>query len=422
MDDGLTASTFQPTPISERILILDVLRGIALFGVLTANIWLWFSGVRFLFPGVLSELGRMSLDSVAFIFISTFISGKAIRTFSLLFGLGFALQMMRAEARGKGITSLYSRRLIVLLAFGIVHAVFFWYGDILMTYALLGFGLLLFRRRTQLTLIVWAVMLIVVIPISIASVPLIRSLIAAGPALPGSPGTAEQNQTVLMLFASGRPAEIVKGNLLMLRHMYLTPKAIGHVNLFGFFLLGLYAGRARIFENLARHRKQLRGVALWGFPVGLTFALVEGWLRMTFGARQADLPWFPLALSATITVSTAPFALAYIAAATLLLDKPRWRRVLSAFAPVGRMALTNYLTQTLMCLAIFYAGGLFGSFRPALGLLIAIMIFTVQMAYSAWWLDRYRFGPAEWLWRSLTYGRMQPIRIQTAPAPTLVAG
>src|SRR5215216_712604 len=131
--------TLQPTASSERIVTLDILRGIALFGVLAANIWLWFSGIQFLFPAALSELRRLSPDSIAFFMIGIFISGKAIRTFSFLFGLGFALQMMRAEARGTGIARVYVRRLVVMLAFGIIHGVVFWYGDILATYALLGF-------------------------------------------------------------------------------------------------------------------------------------------------------------------------------------------------------------------------------------------------------------------------------------------
>lgn len=429
--DEPLASTLQPTASSERIVTLDVLRGIALFGVLAANIWLWFSGVNFLFPGVLQELRRFSVDSAAFLFISTFISGKAIRTFSFLFGLGFALQMMRAEARGKAIAPLYSRRLLVLLAFGIIHAVVFWYGDILFAYAILGFGLLLFRRRTPRTVLVWAVIMIVALPMAAASVPLIRSIradstqsAAAASTGPAAAERSERNKALLAAFGSGEPGQIIQGNLLMWRRMYFTPKAIGYANLFGFFLLGLYAGRVRFFEHPMMYRKQLRNVVILGFAIGVTFALAEGALRMTFGGRSggAALPWFPLALTATITVSTTPFALAYIAAATLLLDNPRWKPLLSAFAPVGRMALTNYLAQTIICISIYYGGGLFGSFRPAQGLSIAVIIFVAQMGFSAWWLGRYRFGPMEWLWRSLTYGQLQPMRIpKLDPVPGAIA-
>jgi uncharacterized protein len=413
--NGSSASTPQPTQGSERIVTLDILRGIALFGVLAANIWLWFSGLTFLFPAAANELRRISADSVAFFFISIFISGKAIRTFSFLFGLGFALQMMRAEAQGRHIGFVYSRRLIVLLTFGIVHAVVFWYGDILTTYALLGFGLLLFRRATQRTVLVWAALFIFAVPIASSSVPLIRSMVAPSVSLSSSatPEAAQNRQrTMLALFASAEPARIIHGNLLMLRRMYLTPQVINLIDLFGFFLLGLFAGRARVFEDPMVYRRQMRRLVLWGFTIGVAVALVQGSLRMRFGGpAAATLPWFPLAMSVTTVISATPFALAYIAAATLLLEHRRWKTVLGIFAPVGRMALTNYLAQTLICVTIYYAGGLFGSFRPTLGLLIAVIIFAAQIRFSTWWLARYRFGPMEWLWRSLTYGHMQPMRI-----------
>jgi uncharacterized protein len=123
-----------------------------------------------------------------------------------------------------------------------------------------------------------------------------------------------------------------------------------------------------------------------------------------------------------MVLSTTPFAFGYIAMATLLLDQARWRTVLGAFAPVGRMALTNYLAQTVICLAIFYGGGLVGRFQPALGLIIGTMVFVAQMGLSAWWLHRFRFGPAEWLWRSLTYGQLQPMRIERIPTAVPVTG
>jgi uncharacterized protein len=285
----------------------------------------------------------------------------------------------------------------------------------------LGFGLLLFRERSQRTVLIWAAILIVVVPIAASSIPLIRSFAGADTTSP--PPAGERNQMLLTMFAGGRPAQIVKGNLLMLQQMYLTPQVIGYTNLFGFFLLGLYAGRARFFENPMTYRRQLRTLTWWGFSIGVICSLAQIALRARFGGGEsvAPLPWFPLAIVATTVISTTPFALAYIAAATLLLHARRWRRILGAFAPVGRMALTNYLSQTAICLIVFYGGGLFGSFRPALGLLIAVLIFTAQMVFSAWWLDRFRFGPAEWLWRSLTYGQRQPMRIAktTAAIPAL---
>jgi uncharacterized protein len=185
---------------------------------------------------------------------------------------------------------------------------------------------------------------------------------------------------------------------------------------FGLFLLGLYAGRRRIFEHPADHRVLLRRLAIWGFAIGVPATLVGIGLRTTMDFENAmTRPWFPLAMMATTALGAAPLALAYIATATLLLQAPRWKERLAVFAPVGRMALTNYLSQTLMCLAIYHGGGLMGHFRPTLNLIIAVLIFIVQMRVSAWWLSRYRFGPMEWLWRSLTYGHRQPMRLAQAP-------
>ena len=152
-------------------------------------------------------------------------------------------------------------------------------------------------------------------------------------------------------------------------------------------------------------------MALWGLLLGVPATLASFGLRLAFAIEEiVTLPWFPLAMMASQAFGTVPFALGYIAVATLLLQEPRWRARLGVFAPVGRMALTNYLSQTVICLAIFYVGGLLGEFQPSLNLLIALVIFIVQMWLSAWWLQRYRFGPMEWVWRSVTYGTAQSMR------------
>jgi uncharacterized protein len=135
--------------------------------------------------------------------------------------------------------------------------------------------------------------------------------------------------------------------------------------------------------------------------------------------QMIGLSWMPLAMAASFAVGTVPFALAYIATATLLLERAAWRRRLGLFAPVGRMALTNYLAQTVLCITIYYAGGLVGQAGPLFGLLLALVIFPAQMLASAWWLARFRYGPMEWLWRSLTYGRLQPMRLAQPAVSTV---
>lgn len=421
---GTTAAepTLAPVSPGERIVHLDVLRGIALFGVLIANIWLWFSGTIFRFPELMPKLTVLSPDSVAFFFVAIFVSGKALTTFSFLFGLGFAVQMMRAEAKGVPVVPVFSRRMAVLFAMGVVHAILLWYGDILATYALLGFVLLLFRNRGQKTVLVWALLLIVVVPLALTSVELVYSTLTAGEgapvaseesaAVPAEPSDDEtRDQVLLEGFISGEPTRIVQGNLVMLGDMYAPLRALRKFWLLGLFLIGLYVGRRRIFEDLAAHRTLLRRLIIWGFPVGLAATLGETALRVAFGGQEDTLAWFSLALAAIDIVATAPFAFAYIAAACLLLERSFWRRVLTPFASVGRMALSNYIGQTVICLLLYIGMGLMESGAHAVGLVLSCAIFGAQMVGSAWWLRRYRYGPLEWLWRSATYGRVQPMRL-----------
>ena len=417
----VTTEPLAPVAPGERIQILDVLRGIALFGVLAANIWLWFSGIMFRFPAYNADVWSFSPDSLAFLFIAFFISGKAITTFSFLFGLGFAVQMQRAEARGQGIGLHHARRLAVLLLFGAIHAVLLWYGDILMAYALLGFVLLLFRRRRDRTLLIWAAVLIVAVPVALGAVPLVMALLnpaAEGPD-PAAMLTqmAERNSGLLALFASGDPAQIVRGNLQMLQQQWLTPKVTFLISLFGVFLIGLFAGRRRIFEDPMAHHALLRRIMVYGFAIGVPATAVSLGLRSIPPEEFMALTWMPLVMAATTTIGMVPFALAYIASATLLMQQRAWRERLLHFAPVGRMALTNYLAQTVICISIYYFGGLVGRAGPLFGLLLALVIFPLQMAFSAWWLARYRFGPMEWLWRTMTYGRAQPMRLPDSAEP-----
>jgi uncharacterized protein len=306
---------------------------------------------------------------------------------------------------------------MVLLMLGALHGILLWYGDILLTYAMLGFALLLFRRRTTRTVLVWAVVLTFVLPLALGTIPWILHTAGKGRDKPPAERVAkmtEENRTNLAFFTSGSYRQVVRGNVRMLRDMYITPKALGMFMFLGLFLLGLYTGRRRILEDPEAHRPLLTRVVAWGFPVGLAGTLAGVCLRMAFEPEvMIALPWFPLAMMASTAFGTIPFALAYLAAGTLLLMRPAWRELLKPFGPVGRMALSNYLSQTVICLTVFYGGDLIGTYRPALYLLISLAVFAVQIWWSGWWLAHYRFGPMEWVWRSLTYGRMQPMRVAT---------
>jgi uncharacterized protein len=396
-----------------------VLRGIALLGVLVANVWLWFSGAGFRLPALRAELVPPTPDWLAFHAVAVLVSGKAISTFSFLFGVGFAVQALRARERGARVEPLYRRRLAVLFCIGALHGVLLWYGDVLMAYAVLGFALLPFRDQPDGTLFAWAGVLLLAFPLATGAVPLV--LVALGAPPPSSEVAPDPGfgRNVLAVFAGGDPARVVTANLRMLAGAYLTPRATWMLGSFGLFLLGLWAGRARVFERVAEHRAAFRRVAAWGLGVGLAGSCLADALGTRFPLESpAAPPWLPLALAGAELAGTVPLAAGYTASVALLMERPRWARRLEVFAPAGRMALTHYLSQTVVCLLVFYGYGLgwIGRTGPAAALAFSLLLFAAQAAWSPWWLARFRFGPAEWVWRSLTYGRLQPMRV-TPPAP-----
>lgn len=362
----------------------------------------------------------LSLDSVTYHTINIFISGKFVSIFSFLFGLGFAVQMMRADAKGVSVLTLHGRRLTVLLVIGTLHAVLLWYGDILAFYAILGFGLLVFRKRRDKTLLVWAAILLMGVPMTLGAL-----VLAFGP--PGAPDAAEaveaaaQNASHLAAFAAGEYAAVVSANLVLSQLLCFSPKLLFSApHVFGLFLLGFWAGRRRIFHDVDAHRALFTRVCRWGLAIGLPAAVAQS-VVLVLAPPGSGLP--PPALLVVGIVGTvlslAPLSMCYVTGLTLLFQQPRWQRRIAVLAPMGRMALSNYLSQTVMCLFIFYGYGLalIGEAGQAASFAIACAIYATQVAVSGWWLQRFRFGPMEWLWRSLTYGQTQPMRLTVAAAP-----
>ena len=404
-----------PVLDQERLLNLDVLRAFALLGVVVANVWLWFSGIAFRFPAYRDQLQQLSLDTVVFVAIAVLVSGKAMSTFSFLFGLGFAVQMSRAQARGRSIVPVYLRRLTVLLLIGAAHMFLFWYGDILTTYAVLGFALVLFRKRADRTLLVWAAILLLAVPLLMGGLPWILSATGSPMPPPNVTEIAQRHANTLAVFQGGSYGEIVRENALQASQFYAGRKAPWVLYILGIFLLGLYAGRRRMFEQVDEHRQLFRRLAAWGIAIGLGASIVSAVVqqRVPPSAMFAD-PRLILVMMLLFLLGTVPLAAGYVSTVVLLLQRPEWNSRLSFLAPVGRMALTNYLSQTLIMLTIFYpvGGGLIGRTGPTVGLLIALAVFALQIVWSRAWLSHFQFGPMEWLWRSLTYGTLQPMRIK----------
>lgn len=413
-------STLAPLQPLARVHLIDALRGFALLGILLINL-----GAFSLFWGVPAEqkaaLSTVRWDQGTQFLLELFVRGKFYSLFSLLFGLGFAIQMLRAEERGDDFLPVFQRRLMVLAGIGFVHIAFVWDGDILLLYALLGFLLIPFRRASDRTLLVTATALIAS-PILIDTV----IMLSGGRLDPGAPllwigstiyadwfGYADTEEAWMQHALSGGLGEFLRWSLPGPFYRYADLLSTSRIpKVFAMFLVGLWLGRRQLFRDIETHRAMWRRLFVWGLVLGLPANLALAWLVEVLRVE----PFTPAGLMATTAYAAgvAPLALAYAAGFALLWRRPRWAMGLSVLAPVGRMALTNYIVQSVICIGIFYGIGLGlgGRVSPVYFPLLALSLFAVQAGLSHAWLRWFRFGPLEWLWRSLTYRQWQPLRMR----------
>ena len=396
------------TSADDRVELIDALRGFALFGILLANILYW-SGWIFLTADQQVALAGADGAAWQYRFHHMLVDGKFYTLFSLLFGAGFAIQLDRLERRGADGVRIFRRRLVILLVIGLLHMVFVWDGDILTFYALIGLLLPWFRHWRERSLLVAAAVLIFAVPLAGQA---LFELLGFRPhqaiaglgdrifvALGGTPGDYIgwlRRDDPVSFFAwvmGGWPYAIstrIEG--------WRIPK------LLGIMLIGLVAGRRIVAGRLIDDRRLLLGLFAGGLAIGLPFSLLYA---ATPGLGQMSVPSL---------FGTVPLALAYAAGFALL-----WRQaepLLRAFAAPGRMALTNYLGQTLIGILIFYGigFGLIGQVPPLVIYAIAVVIFAGQTAFSRWWLARHAQGPMERLWRLATYGNdARARRAEVAP-------
>ena len=416
----------RPIDATDRIVLLDVLRGFALAGVFVSNAFVWFAGRVF----VPREQALAALkvapwwDAVAIHGFGALVSGRFISLFSFLFGLGFSVQFLRAEARGVSVVPLYVRRLCVMLLIGGVHIAALWYGDILTTYATVGLLLLLFRDRSDKTLFIWSLVLIFVIP------PLVASAMRwLPPLLAGNPGGADEAARELMarneaarvergrIFMSGTYVEVVRTNVTYFFGDFIRGMPPLLSALVGRFLLGFLAGRRRLFHDAPQHLPFFRKLLRWSLLVGGVASII-GLVTQHLVRQKVLSPQGPsqLLLMPVRQLGELGFAAFYASGLVLLFQREAWTRRLRVLAPVGRMALTNYLGQSVLGLFVYYGIGLglMGKVGPAASIALTLALFSLQVVFSHLWLARFRFGPVEWVWRSLTYGKAQPMRLAEA--------
>lgn len=390
-------SRLAPVAPGERVEILDVFRGFALLGVLIANMRGFSGPMMAYFDHTL--MWQEPMNRAAQFLVDTLVSGKFITAFSFLFGVGFAIQLDRAASRPMGFLW---RRFGFLLGLGAVHMFLLWWGDILLTYAVFGFALLLFRNMAPRRMLWWALGLYVFPLAGFGMAALAPVLVdGAGQAKPPSP---EELARLLKVYATGTYLQILpeRGKEAAAGLAFIP--AFGP-RLLGIFALGLWVWRRGILQNLGEHQSLLRRCQMWGLAVGLPLS-VAGEVFMLLAKPNLMAP-SPAGFAYFVlnSISVPALSLFYLSTLARLSQSEAWHARLHRFAPVGRMALTNYLTQTVVCTLIFYGYGLgfFGKVGPVAGLGLALGIYAAQMAISDWWLVRFRQGPAEALWRWVTY-------------------
>jgi uncharacterized protein len=403
----------------ERIEAIDALRGFALAGIVSVHmVEQYLAGPP---PPSHPAFGTFStIDSVVSGVVGFFFLGKFVAVFSLLFGLSFFIQMDGAARRGASFRGRFAWRLVILFAIGLAHHVLY-RGDVLTIYALLGLVLLLFFDASDRTLAVSVLLLALGAP---------RLLLIGVDATFGTRTAIfdvddAATQAYFDTLKGDSLLAVVATNLgegFAAKLQFVFGLFARGYQTFALFLIGLYVGRKRWHESLPDLRRPLRRLALWGgaaclacLPIGaavyfLTFAGVAPENLSTWRFLA------PLALYDTFTLGLVAMLVSVF---LLLFHRGGPGRYLRWFVPVGRMALTTYVTQSVVGTAIFYGYGLglLGEIGAAAAFAIGIGVFAIQMALCAAWMRHFRYGPLEWLWRSMTYLKSQPLLKRQSIAP-----
>ncbi len=430
-------ASLSPTARQERIATLDILRGWAIFGILLMDIEVLYRPAEETWSGI---------DQGVYQFLALFGDAKFWTLLSFLFGLGFCLQLIRTEGRGPGFIALYRRRLLALILIGAAQVVLLvWGGHFLIRYGVMGFLLLACRNLSSRTLLP-AALACMLIPVAYSeSLILMRERSLANPATRAEVMRAEDARRAARsaLQDEGRAAaqggydHVLAFRAKVLYRDYvanayeslasgLTSPPLGPVswlNILGMFLVGLYAGRRRILHDIPRHLPLIRRVLVWGLTVGIAVNAARYLLTCAKGNCWPSPFSEPFATELLLVIlrriSDLALAFAYGSAFVLLAQRRFWQKLFAPLAAAGRLALTNYLLMALLLgvLAPAFGFGVYKRLGPTLASALAVAMYTTLMLLSTLWSKHFRLGPAEWLWRSLTYGKLQPMRLRPSPAP-----
>lgn len=397
--EAVRAERIAPTAGQERYEFLDVLRGVALAGIVLANM-ISLSLYLYLSEPERAGLGTASTDRRFDFLELVLIESKFYTIFSVLFGVGFSILVTRAEAKGMMFRRFFLRRALFLYVIGLAHGALFWHNDILQFYAICGVLLLPFVRARNRTILAAAAVALIL--------PLLFNMWDVLP--PGTFLEPRQRffdrfgftpETRVAIWSEGNLRDIVLLNASSWFDQFDYVMTSGMMlKIYGCFLLGFYVGRNEFYKRFSPFTPQLKRVAVLGAAIGLPLNVLYA---QTFDSET-------LLHAAVSTVAILPLSASYGCVLALLWTGPSGTLLANTFAPVGRMALTNYVGQSAICMLIFRGVGLGlgGTIGPTLYLPIGIAIYAVQLAASRVWLGRFQYGPLEWLWRMLTYGAVVP--------------
>ena len=407
----IPAMPHSPVLPGERIQTLDAVRGFALFVILVAN-WRGFAWPAEVYPAPTAVL-HAAADLRAQFVVDLLFGNKFISLLSLLFGIGFAIQLNRSTARGASFPAFFSRRLAGLALIGCIHAFLIWWGDILLTYAVAGALLLLYRNCGQRALLGWAG--------ALALLPFWLNLWLIAAFRPSAAASAPRTP-VAELVARASNAYLQgswTGRLRQSFHDWRVNNADGYFTVLivlAWFLAGVFLWRSGFLQRLPERAGPLKRICLSCLVSGVAGLLLVYYVRQTWQPRARHFPALLLAAVFVRVAATAAVSIGYAAGIALFAGSGRLPRLNQGLQAVGRTALSNYLLQSLVGTSIHsgYGFGLYARVGALQAMGLSLAVFCLQMPLSAWYLSRWRTGPAEWLWRRITYGR--PVSTPSAPA------
>ena len=411
-------ATTSPTP--DRIATLDIVRGVAVMGILAMNI------VAFAMPigaymNPMAYGSETSLDLAAYAFNFILIDGKMRGLFSFLFGASMLLVIEKAEAKGLNSASVHYRRMLVLLLFGAIHFYLIWFGDILFGYALIGMVAWFFRNMAPRKLIALGATFILLQFLIMASFASSAQGLSAAAAQPGASADTLESWKEMSMWARvpsrtelaeqmgralGPWSSLVQYQVTDHRWEPLIFSLTFGPETLGYMLFGMAALKNGFFAGSWSEQAYTR-VAVRGFLVALPIYFVLVLVNFLAGFSPVVLLWISMAA----TVLVRPFMIVAVAALIILLtDQGGW--LVDRIAAAGRAAFTNYLGTSILMTGLFYGWGLglFGELTRSQLWLVVIAMWLVMLAWSKPWLDRFEYGPLEWLWRSLARGSAQRMR------------